>query len=257
MRVAAILAAVALMTGCDLIQKIENRKILMGAVLASPQVNTLNVSKASVTTAQLFFGDRQSDLSQAPTGLAATSVTLGWDGNPAGVALAPDKDKAGWYQASGSIPYTPGVNYTFTVVYQGETFSGSVAAPSAPTIKNAPAHLFPQEPYSGFTSLTLQRDGTADAFYAAFDAGSSTDLGTPTCTNTPMDDAGKLVQFVLDDAEWKAASFDLAKSPCFPSAGSYVVSLTTVEKNTSLSSNLFLGSAVLAGAADGAVLVLQ
>jgi hypothetical protein len=257
MRFAAILAAVALIAGCDLVQKIENRKILMGAVLASPQVNALNVSKASVTSAQLFFGERQSDLNQAPTPLAASSVTLGWDGNPAGVALAPVTGKEGWHQAIGSIPYTPGVNYTFTVVYQGETFSGTVAAPSAPTIKNAPDHLFPPETYSEFTSLTLQRDGTADAFYAAFDAASSTDLDAATCTNAPVNDAGTLLQFVLDDAAWKAASFDLPKSPCFPSAGTYVVSLTTVEKSSSVSSNLFLGSAVMAGASDGAVFVLQ
>jgi len=257
MRVAAIFAAVALIAGCDVVQKIENRKILMGAMLASPQVDVLDVSKASVTTAQLFFGERQSDLNKPPTPLAASGVTLGWDGNSAGVALAPVTGKEGWYQATGSIPYTPGANYTFTVVYQGETFSGTVAAPPASTIKNAEAHQFPQQVYSEFTSLTLQRDGMADAFYAVFDAGSSADLGTPTCTNAPVDDAATLVRFVLDDAAWKAASFDLPKSPCFPSASTYVVSLTTVEKNTSLSSNLSLGSAVMVGAADGAVFVLQ
>ncbi len=260
MRLAAALAAVALLAGCDLVKKVENRKILTAAVLASPTaVSPGGDTITSATTAQLFFGERQSDLSQPPTPLAASSATLSWDGAAAGAAsLTAVTGKAGWYQASSGIAYAAGTRYTFKVVYQGEEFSGAVQAPSPSRITNADAttHVFEPGAYGG-TSLTVTRDvsgGAADAIYAAF---RSDDLAHATCDNAPFDDAGKFVQFVLDDAAWKVTSFVLPKSPCFPSLGTYAVTLTTVEKSTDVSSNLFLGSAVLAGSADVAVLTVQ
>jgi len=252
----AAVALVALLSGCNVLQQLESRKIMAAAVLASPSLAPF--TPASVTTAQLFFGERQDNVQQPPTALSASSVTLTWDGNSSGVTLTPVAGKAGWYEATGGVTYIEGAHYTFTVVYQGETFSGSVQAPAASAITNASNHLFNPGAYDG-TKLTVTRDvsaGASDAFYAAFHASGATDLASSTCNNAPVNDASVFVQFVLDDSAWKAASFSLPKSPCFPSTGQYVVNLTTVEKSTAVSSNLFLGSAVLAGTADAAALVV-
>src|SRR6266568_2893350 len=248
MRRAALLTALALLAGCDLAQQLQNRKVLVAAVLSSPAVST----QQALVTAQLFFGERQADLSQPPTGLTGATVTLtATNGSAVSTyTLAAVSAKgAGWYQATDSIQFKP--------IYQGEEFSGSVQAPTAAAIQGLSNHLFPPRSSSSTASLTLTRAGTDPAFYAVVKASASADVANATCTNAPVTDAGKLVHFVLDDSAWTVPSFDLPASPCFPSADTYVVSLTTVAKSTNVSSNLFLGSAVIAGAADAGALIVN
>jgi len=258
MRRAALLTALALLAGCDLVQQLQNRKVLVAAVLSSPGVNNnvLGVSQSPLVTAQVFFGERQSDLTAPPTGLDGATVTLSaTDGSSTSTyTLLPVSAKgAGWYQATGSVRFTPGTTmFQFKAVYQGEEFSGSVQAPQAVTMQGLPASPAHR------AQVTLTRTGSDDAFYAVVRATASADFANATCTNAPVNDAGKLVQFVLDDSAWKVPSFVLPVDPCFPGTGTdaFVVSLTTVKKSTDVSSNLFLGSAVIAGAADAGGLVV-
>ena len=260
MRRAALLTALALLAGCGLAQQLQNRKVLVGAVLSSPTVPVGASTQQGLVTAQLFFGERQADLSQPPTGLTGATVTLtATNGSAVSTyTLAAVSAKgAGWYQATDSIQFTPGVTtFQFKAVYQGEEFSGSVQAPTAAAITGLQNKLFPPRSSSSTASLTLTRAGTDPAFYAVVQASASADVANATCTNAPVTDAGKLVQFVLDDSAWTVPSFELPASPCFPGAGGYVVSLTTLAKSTNVSSNLFLGSAVIAGAADAGALAV-
>ncbi|HEX7625247.1 MAG TPA: hypothetical protein VF400_16840 [Anaeromyxobacteraceae bacterium] len=256
MRRAALLTALALLAGCDLVHQLENRKILVAAVLSSPAVSVGGASQSSLVTAQVFFGERQSVLSAPPTGIDGASVTLAaTDGNTTSTyTLQPVGAKgAGWYQATGAVRFTAGTTiFQFKVTYQGAEFSGSVQAPKAATMQGLPASPARRGP------VTLTRAGTDDAFYAVVRANLSADFANATCTNAPVNDAGKLVQFVLDDSAWKAPSFVLPVDPCFPGTGTdaFVVSLTTVAKSADVSTNLFLGSAIIAGAADAGGLVV-
>ena len=258
MRRAVLLTALALLAGCDLVDKLQNRKVLVAAVLSSPGVDVGGVSQPGLVTAQVFFGERQSDLQAPPTGLDGATVTLfATDGSATSTyTLQPVSAKgAGWYQATGSVRFTPGTTmFQFKAAYQNEEFSGSVQAPTAAAMSGLPS----TQPvsWSSLSTINLTRTGTDPAFYAVGEVGVS---GTPStkCTNAPVDDAGKLVQFVLDDSAWTVPSFALTRDACFPDhPAGYVVSLTTVKKSTDVSSNLFLGSAVIAGAADAGGLVV-
>ncbi len=260
MRRATLLTALALLAGCSVAQQLQNRKVLVAAVLSSPTVSVGFVIQSGLVTAQLFFGERQ-DLSQPPTGLTGATVTLtATNGSVVNTYTlgAVSAKGAGWYQATDSIQFTPGTTtFQFKAVYKGEEFSGSVQAPPAAAITGLQNHLFPARSLSSTLPLTLARAGTDPAFYAVVKSSASADVANATCTNAPVTDAGKLVQFVLDDSAWTVPSFDLPASPCFPSADTYVVSLTTVAKSTNVSSNLFLGSAVIAGAADAGALIVN
>jgi hypothetical protein len=254
MRLATAVAALALLAGCTELQQLGNHKVLAGAVLNSPSLSAGPVTLGDATTAQVFFGERKDDLSQAPTGLTGATVVLTWDGNATGVTLSPGPQGAGWYQTSSGITYTEGATYRVKVTYQGEDFTASVQAPTRPKIENATLFLLPPVSYASGT-VTITRVGTSDAFYAVFRTTSNpSDMANATCTNAPVNDAGALVTYILgDDTPYKATSFTLPKSPCFPSNDAYVVTLTAVAKSTSTSTNLFTGSALLAGAADAAV----
>ncbi len=260
MRRVALLTALALLAGCDLVHQLQNRKVLVAAVISSPSITVGGVTQSGLVTAQVFFGERQSDLTAAPTGLDGATVTLSaTDGSATSTySLLPVSAKgAGWYQATGSVRFTPGTTmFQFKAVYQSEEFSGSVQAPTAAAITGLQNQMFTPRSSSMTSPLTLTRAGTDPAFYAVVKASVSADLANATCTNAPVNDAGKLVQFVLDDSAWTVPSFDLPATPCFPGAGDYAVSLTTVAKSTDVSSNLFLGSAVIAGAADAGGLVV-
>lgn len=271
-RLAFALPALALLSGCGLAQSLENRKVLVAVLVRSADVPAAGASVSGLTTAQVFFGDRQDATSgQAPQGIAGAAVTVSWTGGVAPVAL-PAALAPGWYQLTPApIPYTVGATYTFTVVSGGETFTGTAVAPSPAAIQElagaVPPKVFPPavQPWSHFSSQTLTRTGDDVAFYAANPVTGSSGLGATACTNAPFSDAGALVQLLLDDSRWRVPSFDLWRSDKAPSAaqrcfaaqaGAHVVSLTTVKRGT-VSSNLFLGSGVIVGAADAGVLVLD
>src|SRR6266536_2259216 len=124
--------AVALLSGCNVIQQLESHKVLAAVVIRSPDVSSATVNVSGVPTAQVFFGERQADVTQPPSGLADASVTLSWSGAATGSVALPPGASAGWYQlTSTSIGYVPGATYTFEVVHAGEPFTASVVAPAA------------------------------------------------------------------------------------------------------------------------------
>jgi len=275
-RLVAALAALALLAGCEAVQKLENHKVMAAVVIRSPDLDSAGqglpaLHVTGVAAAQVFFGERQDSVSQPPTGLSGAAVTLAWAGTSSGsVVLQPVSQ--GWYQVTGGFDYAPGTTYTFTVVYLGDTFTGTVSAPpQAPRIKELAGaivpQVFPPFPvptfYLGFDHQTVSRDGDDVAFYSATDVAGAA-AGAVTCSNQPFGDAGAMIQLLLDPSPWKVPAFTLFRSDrtsaaaqrCFPQESSYLVTLTTV-KTGSVSSNLFLGSGVLAGASDAGLLILQ
>jgi hypothetical protein len=270
----AVTIAVALLAGCGMVKKLENRKVLAGLVMRSPDLVVgapANLTVSGVVTVQVFFGDLQGD-TQAPTGLADAAVTLSWAGGATGSVTLPAGPSAGWYQLTGtSVAHQAGLTYTFTVRYGGEVFTGTVVAPAAEGITElaaaTPPLIFPPtpNPAATFTKQTVSRTGSDTAVYAANPIEGPTSLGPTSCTNAPLSDAWAMVQLLIAAGPWTVPSFELwrtnlaptASQRCFaPGPGAWVVTLTTV-RSGSVSGNLFLGSGVLAGSADAGVLVLQ
>ena len=104
-------------------------------------------------------------------------------------------------------------------------------------------------------NLFISGHGLTDQPMPTFLAQIAGSLGTPTCDNFPRDARG-LIDLVVDPAPWKVAGYDLQKGAtpdCFPpSISGQVAALTLVvaQKSSSVSSNLFLGSAAVAGASS-------
>jgi hypothetical protein len=87
-RAAAVLSTLFLLSGCDFVERLSNHKILGAAVVATPEVAPTQVpgypggfpAIPAQVTAQVFFGERQDDLTsggaKAPTGITGATVTL-------------------------------------------------------------------------------------------------------------------------------------------------------------------------------------
>jgi len=277
MRQLAALSILLALAGCDMLQKLQNRKVLGAMLLQSPAVAPQPASPPlpalpdipRTVTAQVFFGERTDDVSAgsqtAPRGLSGAVVSVSWvAGGAHEVTLVESSTAPGYYEVNGApLAYAAGADYAFRVTYRGEAYSASVRAPAEPAVTefSAPNPALKGASWASFTGQRISRacpaGGCTDlAFYTVMpvdlQAGS---LGTPTCDNFPRDARG-LIDLVVDPAPWKVAGYDLQKGAtpdCFPpSISGQVAALTLVvaQKSSSVSSNLFLGSAAVAGASS-------
>lgn len=294
MRRLLVLAAAAIAcAGCDTAKAIQNRKVMAAFLIQSPPTSNPSTGTTipSYITAHLYLGERQDNgdpttppaQQTPPAGVEGATVTLSWlsQGNTATATLTPTQGQPGHYglvsgkeaPTDSKLEYIPHATYTFSATVGGETFSGTVEA-AEPTLitefentSPAPKTLGPT-PYASWADpFTIHRDfgGPTPSdidigFYAVYPVNASStglDESQITCKNTPsMQDPMALLQLVFDPSPWKVDHFDLAKAQCFPNPGNYVVGLTSVKKGTP-SSNLFLGSAILAGTADAGGVILQ
>jgi len=275
MRTLAALSLVLALSGCDLLQKLQNRKVMGAVLLQSPAVAAqpptpplpaLPDIPRSVT-AQVFFGERTDDLSggsaSEPRGLSGALVRLSWVAGAAHEVTLPESaGSPGYYELTGgALAYAADADYTFRVTHEGEVYSATVRAPAepAPVEFSAPHPLLQQASYAAFAGQHLSRTcpagGCTDlAFYAVMPVNlQAASLGNPTCDNFPRDAKG-LIDLVVDPTPWKVAGYDLRKGAtpdCFPaSVSGQVAALTLVvaQKSATVSGNLFLGSSAVAGA---------
>ncbi len=270
----ALLAAVLGLAGCDVFERLQNDRVLAGVLIESPGVSQpdQNVNLAGAVAATVFFGEVDKGANPADaaswrtTGLDGATVRLTWDGGTA--TLAPAGAAGQYALTGGALAYAPGTAYTFRVEYGGETYSGTVTAPPRPVLQDESGAPLPvvQAPIA-YTQLpdpyVLRRDGTSVAFYAVTALSSpsgAVNASAATCANAPdVTDPMAVVRLFLDDGAWRTPTFSLAKADCFPAPApqyGYGLLLTSVNKvgGTNLSSNLFLGSGVVAGSAAASVL---
>lgn len=272
----ALLAVLAL-SGCDWLARVQNDRVLAGALLESPGVSdpSSGVELPGAVVATVFFGEVDKGANPADagswstTGLAGATVRITWEGGSA--ALDPVAGAAGQYALAGDLAYQPGTAYTFRVEHDGETYSGTVVAPAKPTMRDdGGAELPLVQPPVTYAQIddpyVLRRDGDSVAFYAVTQLSSATapvDLAAATCTNAPdVSDPLAVLKLFLNDDAWRAPSFSLPKADCFPTPApelGYGLLLTAVNKasGSSLSSNLFLGSGVVAGSSAASVLPVR
>jgi hypothetical protein len=288
-----LVTALFLLSGCDLLAGLQNRKVLALSVLATPEVAPTQVpgfdagfpAVSAGVTAQVYFAERRDDLSttgndpRPPVGLDQAAMTLRWQdaGGAAHTVTLRPTPEAGRYEASAQdgLAYVPGATYELRVRHAEEEYTASVVAPAAPRVAAFPAERWVAYPsYQQFDALTLEVERAADdlTFYAAQRAPASAGapLDAPTCTNLPLArgavDARQLLDLVLDGSDWRRSAYTLRKTSsdpaerCFPvgpSGGApagYVVT-AGVGRRGSFSGNLFSGSVALAAALDGGAVV--
>jgi hypothetical protein len=260
--------ALASASACpSLTQKAESNTLAAATLLATPNFNlviafdggTLDAGTipGEVVTG-LFFGQRNpDDLSAPPTGLAGAGVSVQFTA----MSLALGDQTGGKYYLDSTqnsqLVYTVGAVYSFQMAYQGQTYVGSVTAPPQETIPQ-----FHPTPYAPITlaansPLTITRNpppaggSLLPAFTVVFPLDASGNEQSPTYTNVPSTPLA-LLSFVVDDSQWTQQTVNIPGS-AFPQPGSnYLVSVTAVQlgNQSQFSSNLFLGSAFVAGTAD-------
>lgn len=265
--VTALAAGGFALYGCDLTQKATASRLAAATLLASPAYTlTFTVDGGAFdagtlpgqTVAALYFGERESD-SAAPRGLLGAKVTVAFPAVAAGLSLG-DKG-AGQYTLDSiqdaKLAYVAGALYTFKMVH-GDTYTGAVKAPPQETISQF--HPSPFRPISQTVStpLTLNRKvlGPGEVRKAAFTVVTPLDANgqkgtSPTFSDVPSD-ATALLDFVINDGKWKKDTIELPAT-AFPQAKTrYLVAVTAVEKGSQdqFSSNLFIGSAFVAGSSD-------
>ncbi len=271
-------AAVSLVAplACNLDQ-ITAEKVMVGTLLSTPAVEVspsaaagfdggviyngdggeATVTIPAQTAALVFFGTRNGEGSSPVAPIANATVSLQPQG---GQAVNIPADGVGLYTRTnsgegGELKYQPNTNYDFVVTSGGEKFVGRVE--NAPPQEKVAA-LHPAEgiirrpanqPFSfGRKTLAANEERTV-GFVTVFPIGKDGERGDATYTNVPSDPLG-LLSLVALPAEWKTDQVTIPAT-AFPQRDqTYMIVFQTVRTGGAESSNLFIGSALLAGTAD-------
>lgn len=266
MRLFTALSLAFLLSGCGLVERLQNNVILVATLLQSPQPPT-GIGGAQVVVAQLYLAQKSGDLTSPPSEQSLSPITgatvavLDNGGSPVtlnGVPGAP-----GYYEstslANPSLIYTAAHTYRFTATVGSEQYWAEIASvPAAPAIsvQNLSGKVATYPSYGSVTDpYPISRTGTDIAFYGVWTVSGTTfnPNANPTCTNLPQTAGDLLTLIFVNDAPYRVATFDVSKGTCFPNppgVGNYVVGLTAVKRNTATSSNLAIYSAALAGTSD-------
>lgn len=248
-------------------QKITATTFAAATVLATPDYNLQVVFDGGlidagtipgVVTAGLYFGQRDpTDLTKAPTPLAGANTTVSFTGT---TVPLPDQNNGKYSQNSAQNPqlvYTVGAVYTFQMAYQSQSYAGAVTAPPQEQITQF--HPSPYAPIvvAAGSPLTVNRtiptggQSLLPAFTVVIPLDASGNQREPSYTNVPQTPVD-LLNFVVNDAQWTQPTINIPGT-AFPSAGTnYLVTVTAVKQGdqSQFSTNLFVGSAFVAGTAD-------
>lgn len=279
----ALAACFLLPLACDLgktVDQIGADTVMVGTLLSTPDVDfspeavvgldggfqadggQSNITIPGQTVAFMFLGTRDGENS-APEGLTGATVTLQPQG---GDAVTLTSDGAGAYSRSSNseakLTYKSGTNYNFVAVRNGERFEGSVenspaqeriAAlhPPAGVVRisaNTPLSFERAEPPSG-------QDRTV-GFITVVPISDSGQQGQPTYTNVPTGPL-EFLSLVAFPTEYKQKTVNIPATAFPMPRQTYLVTFQAVRTGGPDSSNLFLGSALLAGTADIGVVRTQ
>ncbi|MFL5318587.1 MAG: hypothetical protein ACJ790_02955 [Myxococcaceae bacterium] len=212
------------------------------------------------TAAFVFFGSRKSQsLDTPPDGIAGGQASV----TPTGGAVTNLADKgAGNYERTSqddkNFKYESGADYAFTVVSQGETFTGKVE--KAPALERIP-EFHPPKGYvelSAGTSFTFTRpeppanESRNLGFITVYPISNNGEKGDPTYNNipkTPLD----FLKLIAAPSEWRGSPVTIPATAFPEPKKTYVVVFQAVKTGGPDSANLFTGSAILAGTAEIAI----
>lgn len=287
-RAALASAAVALCAGCDL-QTIGDqaraKTVAVSTLLYTPPVEVkggaiagldasvpsfdagllpdLDAGIASLTIpaqnlAFVFFGQRQGDgFEAAPVGTAGATAVLKQVGGPS-FALTDQGQGAYALSPDAGFVYAPGATYQFEFGLEGKTYLAEVE--DVPRSENI-AQFHPPEGYveldAGAGFLFTRPDPPPGqlrnyGFVNVIPINLRGEQGSPTFTNIPSSALGFL-KLVVAPSDWQKTVVELPGS-AFPEPDTnYLVVLQSAKLGGPKSTNLFTGSAVLAGTADVAI----
>jgi hypothetical protein len=270
MRFFTALSLAVLLSGCGLLDRLNNNVILVAMLVQSPAPPAGGpIGGSPVVLTQLYLAQKSGDLTSPPSEASLTPLTgatVALLDNGVQVATLAGMQGAPGYYESTSVTYVPGHTYRFTATVGSDQYWTEVAnVPAAPalSVPLSSNHLATYGSYSGTPQFSnpypITRTGNDIAFYGVWTvSGTTFDPGaTANCSNLPRT-AGELLTLIfVNDAPYRVATFSVPKATCFPNppgVGNYVVGLSAVKRSTATSSNLAIYSAALAGTSD-AVLV--
>lgn len=207
----------------------------------------------------VFFGQRQGDsLDSAPVGTAGATATLVQEG---GGSWQLDDVGSGSYSLSpdAGFTYQDDATYTFRFVWQSQTYEGKIER--VPTREVIPEF----HPASGYVALQAgeafsftrpdppQGEDRNFGFVNVFPINREGAQGEPTYSNIPTTPLAFL-KLVAAPTDWKRTVVTIPGS-AFPDAdANYVILLQSAKLGGPTTDNLFLGSAILAGTSDIAII---
>ncbi|XXF75761.1 hypothetical protein P2318_22195 [Myxococcaceae bacterium GXIMD 01537] len=275
-------ATLAAPLACDL-EKITAEKVVVGTLLSTPAVDIsptaalgadggvsspdggdATITIPAQTAAFVFFGTREGEGTAAPSPIANATVTLQPQG---GQAVGLPSEGAGTYGRTSNgegteLKYQEGATYDFIMESGGEKFVGRVKdAPKQEKVEALhPASGVRVQPANQAFSFTRRalaaNEERTVGFVSVIPVGSNGNKGTTTYTNmpsTPLD----FLKLVALPSEWKSDTVTIPAT-AFPQRDStYLVVFQTVRMGGAESSNLWFGSALLAGTADIGVVQTQ
>lgn len=280
--VVAVVAAIALLgSGCDLINSVRAKSVLVATVLATPALEVkpnaiagfdaslpdagvsfdagaladagINIPPQTVVNA--YFGQRQSEsLDTPPSPVTGATITLS-DGTNTWPLAELGAGNYGLLGADGGITYISNATYVFTVNHAGVTYQAQVerapAQERSPELHTSAGYI---ELNAGQgTTITREATGSAStrnlAFVTVLPINRDGQRGDPTWTNVPKDPVGFLKLVLLPD-EWKADAIAIPGT-AFPDANkNYVIVMQAAKLGGPVGDTLFTGSPVIAGTAD-------
>lgn len=265
MRLFAALSLSFLLTGCGLVDRLQNNVILVATLLQSPQPPAA-VGGTPVVAATLYLAQKSGDLTSPPSEASLTPITGATVvlGDGTGTWTLAANGAAGNYSTTG-VTYTAGHTYRFTATVGSDQYWAEVAnVPATPTLTlpGTPANeVYTYTSYSNTAEFPdpypIQRTGTDIGFYSVWSlSGSFNPSATPNCTNFPKTAGDFLTLVFVNDAPYRVPTFNVAKTTCFPEPLSfpakYLVGLAAVKKDSALSGNLSIYSGAVAGTSAAA-----
>lgn len=262
------------MGACTGARQLLAERLMVASLLATPEV-FISASAAAPdaglpadagytvpaqTLAFVYFGERDADaLDQPPTAISDATVTLHRDGAP---ELTLENQGGGRYAlgspAQPELTYVSGATYEFRATAEGELHTAEVV--DVPLQESIAAF----HPTTGYVDLPAGSDFVFDrpqppaeverplGFVTVLPLSATGETGQPTYTNLP-DQPLEFLQLVARPANWKKTQVVVPGS-AFPDANTdYLVVFQSAKLGGPKSDNLFLGSAIVAGTADVAV----
>ncbi|MEW5737320.1 MAG: hypothetical protein AB1938_00250 [Myxococcota bacterium] len=273
-----LFALTVLAVACDLNQ-LTASNVVVATILSSPAIDVRGAAVAGTgldasvpfdgglpidagvtippqNLVTVFFGDKGAGLETAPTGIAGATVTLQQVGG--GSFTLNDVGAGNYVLVDGGFTYTSGATYDFNIVHNNSTFIAEVA--NVPVQERVPAF----HPAAGYVELTA---GQPFAFtrpeppsgqepplafinvFAVSPQGASQDPTYTTVPATPL----QFLKLVVAPSDWKKQQLEIPGT-AFPDPDrNYVIILQSAKLGGPKSSNLFTGSAIIAGTADVAI----
>jgi len=278
MRKVLVVAVLLVGLGCLGAQQLLAERVMVASLLATPEVFISATAAApdaglpadagftvpGQTIAFVYFGERDRNaLDTPPTPISDAVVTLRRDG-AAELTLEPQGE--GQYQLNTTdnpaLTYASGATYEFRATSDGEVYTAEVVeVPLQETI----AAFHPPAGYVALpagTAFEFDRPEPPSnverplGFITVLPLSQSGNPGQPTYTNIP-DEPLEFLRLVARPADWKRTHL-VVPGTAFPDGDSeYLVVFQSAKLGGAKSDNLFLGSAIVAGTADVAVVHTQ